>query len=266
MRDYVGIMRDQFGGKKATGEDGEEAEATEAAPVGLVPDLLEDSEVYQWAGIGFGKQETYRLLLSMKKLSGEAGVAKLRFFGKIRGTEQDYYIVEGEAEGGEEEGGAEEEKPADFEDKGTGVNKMTYWVSHSSFSKWTKLPDLYPQDISASRSIKVLFSGNLERTIFTNPFFFKTEKFYLRAQIARIYHSTTLCPKGLFRLQEDSTREVEDNAPEEGEIVLPTTKEMSSAGMWCHHTFGILQKNCRTTHKEQEPPEGVEIEQEEYMK
>jgi hypothetical protein len=53
--------------------------------------------------------------------------------------------VEGQVEAEEEEG--EEEKPADFEEKGTGVNKFTYWVSHQSFAEWTKLPDLCPDDI-----------------------------------------------------------------------------------------------------------------------
>jgi len=68
-----------------------------------------------------------------------------------------------------------------------------------------------------------LFTGNLERTIHTNPFFFGLEKNYLRAQIARISHSTTLAPSGLFRFQEESAREIEDNAPEEGDLVLPST-------------------------------------------
>ena len=89
------------------------------------------------------------------------------------------------------------------------------------------MPDLSPKDLDASRKIKVLFSGNLERTIFTNPFFFGKEKNYLRAQIARISHSTTLCPKGLFRLQEENPKDIEDNNPEEGDIVKPTTKQMS---------------------------------------
>jgi len=62
----------------------------------------------------------------------------------------------------------------------------------------------------------------------------KTERFYLRAQIARISHSTTICPKGLFRLTEDNPKEIEDNAPEEGEIVLPSTKAMGSCSMWVH--------------------------------
>ena len=108
-------------------------------------------------------------------------INKIRFFGKIRGTEKDYYLAEADmGEGGDEEAGGEE-KPADFEAKGSGVNKFTYFVSHSSFSEWIKLPDLFPKDIKAARQIKVLFTGDLERTIFTNPFFFGKEKHYLRA-------------------------------------------------------------------------------------
>jgi radial spoke head protein 4/6 len=68
-----------------------------------------------------------------------------------------------------------------MEANGTGVNKFTYYVSHYSFDEWKKLPDLQPKDIKASREIKVMFTGDLERTIFTNPFFFGKEKHYLRA-------------------------------------------------------------------------------------
>ena len=128
-----------------------------------------------------------------------------------------------------------------------------------------KLPDLSPKDVANARGIKVLFTGNLERTIYTNPFFFGREKHYLRAQIARISHSTTLCPKGFFRLQEESQREIEDNTPEEGEMQIPSTNTMASPDMWVHHNVGIL-KNCRTSHMEPEVPEGEEVEPEELMK
>ena len=76
-----------------------------------------------------------------------------------------------------------------------------------------------PADIKAARSIKVMLTGDLERPIFTNPFFFGKEKHYLRAQIARISHSTTLVPKGLFKTTEDNDREIEDFVPEEGQPV-----------------------------------------------
>ena len=159
----------------------------------------------------------------MKKLAGDVGAGRIRFFGKIRGTDNDYYVAEGEVEGGGEEGAEGDEKPADFEANGTGINKYTYWVSHSSFSEWKKLPDISPSDMAAARKIKVLFTGDLERTIFTNPFFFGKEKHYLRAQISRIVHSTTLCPKDISKLDEENPREIVDNTPEEGELVLPTT-------------------------------------------
>ena len=89
-------------------------------------------------------------------------------------------MAEGILEGGEEEEGAEE-KPSDFEAKGTGINKFTYWVTSSTIDPWIKLPDIAPKDLRASRNIKVLFSGFTDRSIFTNPYFFGLEKHYLRA-------------------------------------------------------------------------------------
>lgn len=131
-------------------------------------------------------------------MADDSGASRLRFFGKIRGADNDYYVAEGELDGGGDEE-VDGEVPDNQEPNGTGVNRFTYWVSHTSFGAWTKLPDLSPKDIRASRDIKVMFTGNLNRTIYTNPFFFGLEKNYLRAQIARISHSTTLCPSSLFR-------------------------------------------------------------------
>lgn len=73
--------------------------------------------------------------------------ASLKLFGKINGTEKDYYIVEAVVEGEDEADADGEEKDADFEPKGTGVNKFTYFVSQDSLSEWIKLPDLSPKQI-----------------------------------------------------------------------------------------------------------------------
>ena len=56
MNAYIDMMKTQFGAKKAAeGEEGEEeAAAEELPPCGLVPDLMADSLIYQWSGIGFG--------------------------------------------------------------------------------------------------------------------------------------------------------------------------------------------------------------------
>lgn len=52
----------------------------------------------------------------------------MNFFGKITGTDSDYYIAEGVVEGEDEAEVEGEEKEADFEPKGTGVNKYNYFV------------------------------------------------------------------------------------------------------------------------------------------
>lgn len=96
-----------------------------------------------------------------------------------------------------------------------------------------------------------MFTGDLDRPIFTNPFFFGQEKHYLRAQISRISHSTTLFPSGLFRMVEDSEREIEENTPDEGEIEIPSTYQMGNTTMWVHAKENILL-NGRTQHQEVE--------------
>ena len=76
------------------------------------------------------------------------------------------------------------------------------------------LPDLNPDDIAAARQIKVCFTGNLEREIVTNPFYFGREKNYLRAQISRIHHATKLSPVGVHKITE---REEKSELPHEVE-------------------------------------------------
>ena len=47
MSDYIKIMKEAFGGKKPGADDEEGGGEEEAvAPVGFVPDLLEESQVY----------------------------------------------------------------------------------------------------------------------------------------------------------------------------------------------------------------------------
>ena len=126
---------------------------------------------------------------SMQNLGKSSGATKLRFWGKINGTDRDYWIVEGIAEAPADEA----EKPANMEVRGSGVNEFGYWVCNCpSENKWTLLPDLVPEDIDIARKVKFHFSGDLERRIITNPFLHKREKFLLRAQIARISLSTNV--------------------------------------------------------------------------
>lgn len=263
LKNYIDQCQKHFTKEKPEGEE-EGGEPAEPAPVGNVPDLLAERKIFQWAGVGFSEEETYRIQKSLKAFVTKSGATQVRFWGKVYGTERDYYVAEGKIEGGEEEGG--EEKPADFEARGTGVNENVFWVANSCLSDWVQLPDIKPSDIQASRDIKVNFSGNLEREIVTNPFFKEKEKVYLRCQIARISHATTLCPKNVFKLNEENPREVEENVPEEDQPKpMPSTEELSKAQNWVHLKPGILGCN-RTVHMESDPPEGSEIEPEDWKK
>lgn len=123
----------------------------------------------------------------------------------------------------------------------------------------------------AARQVKVLFTGDLERPIFTNPFFFGKEKHYLRAQLSRIIHSTTLLPVGVMKLEEDEGAErLFQVVPNEGEedkpFVMPTTNQMANSKMWVHAKPNILI-NGRCSHIPPEDPgdlpEGEEFDPEE---
>ena len=243
----------------------EDEEPPEKNPVGNVPDLMAIGRNFEWAGVSFGEKEYFLLQKSLAKLAEKSGSAKIRLWGRIYGTKADYYIAEGVLEGGEE-GEGEEEKPSDFEERGTGVNQFVYWVTHDSFSEWIQLPDLFPKYLKASREIKVVFTGDLERDIITNPFFHGKEKHYLRAQIARIHHGTTLIPKGLYRPTEDDPKEIEVDEPEDEESkYTPQAENQQVLSNWAHYPKGIL-KNCRTVHAEPEPEEDDDREPEEIMK
>jgi radial spoke head protein 4A len=74
---------------------------------GEIPDLLEEASMFEWGGIGLGKEETFRIMLSMKQLLESHPLKNVRLFGKIFGTQADYIICESEFKEGE----GEEEQP-----------------------------------------------------------------------------------------------------------------------------------------------------------
>mmetsp|Transcript_4831 Transcript_4831/g.4484 ORF Transcript_4831/g.4484 Transcript_4831/m.4484 type:complete len:91 (+) Transcript_4831:494-766(+) len=88
---------------------------------------------------------------SLKNLAKSSGASSIRLWGKILGTEKDYYIAEGSNDAGEDP----DEKPADFEPRGQGVNKFSYWATNSPLAEWTRLPDLLTIDIKAARQNRI---------------------------------------------------------------------------------------------------------------
>ena len=170
---------------KEEGDEGEEAAVEEEGPktAGFVPDLLADQKIWQWAGISFGETDTLLLQKSIKELSVKTGASSMRLWGKILGSNADYFIVEAVQEGGEGEGEGEGDGEAveAAEPRGSGVNQFVYWVTNSPLKSWSQLPDIKASQINNARKIKHNFTGDINSKIYTNPFFVETEKIYLRA-------------------------------------------------------------------------------------
>jgi len=119
-----------------------------------MPDVINEAKVWEWAGVSFGEYELMLLHKSIKKHTLTAKAEQVRLWGKIRGSEKDYYVLEGTVgTGGGEEGGEEGGAPVveGMEARGSGVNKYAYWVTNSPLDAWVILPDLKPQDIINAR-------------------------------------------------------------------------------------------------------------------
>jgi len=71
--------------------DGEESHADDGSEM---PDLMSLYNLFEWAGLSLGKEETFLINASMQRLMLDKGLKSMRFWGKINGTKKNYYIVE----------------------------------------------------------------------------------------------------------------------------------------------------------------------------
>jgi radial spoke head protein 4A len=142
-----------------------------------------------------------------------------------------------------------------------GVNKYMYFVCSDLTNEWEELDDVKPSQLIASRRVTYTFTGELNKKIITNPHFPGLEKDYLRCQIARISHNTTIIPitpaisggQPQWKVNQENKREMEKN--EESRPVR--IQEAIVLKNWVHFIPGLL-KEGRTVHMEREAPEGVE--------
>lgn len=132
-------------------------------------------------------------LTNFKKLAEKTKASNLRFWGKIFGTQADYYVAEGRVS--DEFADAIPDKT--YEPAGVGVNRMTYWVTNSGIlftlvykfqyvrffglvlEDWKQLPLISPAQVAAARQIKHYFTGNLNAKLNTYPAFPGLEKHYV---------------------------------------------------------------------------------------
>jgi len=202
-------------------------------PAVKIPDLVDEANLLEWAGLSLGKSETYKLYLSVKKFAeGLPGdVERVRLVGKISTLGAPYYVLEGLSDADEE--GVDE---AAQEGRG-GMNKYAYYVSQSVESgSWTKLPNVTCEQIVKARQFKKYFTGNLDAPVNTYPPFPGSEKNLLRAQLARIVGATSISPDGYFEL-DDSEPPVVKLAEAEAlaERFPKTSGELKDAEAWKHH-------------------------------
>lgn len=51
----------------------------------VIPNVIDEARMFEWAGVSFGEEETYKLSKSLKRLAILSGASRLRFWGKILG-------------------------------------------------------------------------------------------------------------------------------------------------------------------------------------
>ena len=87
----------------------------------------------------------------------------------------------------------------------------------------------------------------------SNPTFPGKERHLLRATLARIFHATTLIPKGMYEPADEENPEPKISE----EFVMPGTGELQSLENWSNFLPTIL-KVGRTVHLDTEPPEELD--------
>ncbi len=113
--------------------------------------------MFEWAGIGFSRGETFRLSLALQKLATLNATTKLRFWGKFLGADMDYYVAEGEVQDPYEPEDPVAEEGAD------GLNKNIYWVMKDNGEyQWVKLPHVRRDHIIAARALRRFVRSNLD--------------------------------------------------------------------------------------------------------
>jgi radial spoke head protein 4A len=222
----------------------------ETLPVEELPDCM---PMFEWAGVGLSKEETYSTYLAMLALKKKHSLLAVRFFGKILGTKADYVVIEGRA-------AADVHKPPSTpgavppESPGVGLNTFCYFVAPSAAEPFTLLEDVTPEQVVASQGIRKYFTGNLSAPVQCYPAFPGPESAYLRAQIARIVAATMVWPAGKFAFDEESEaspKPIVDNA----EYAVP--EDLSALDSWVH-VYGKILKIGRTTNPPKPEAEGDE--------
>jgi len=226
--------------------DGVSPEATQ--------DLLDEANYLEWAGVGLGREETFRIHLALKHLAGKYPARGVRLWGKVLGIDGDYIVAEGQLDDEGEDDTTDSLGNA-VEKTGEGANKYSYWVCRFAGDDWTQLPNVTPEQITVARQIRRFFTGNLDATVGGHPPFPGDECSYLRARIACITADTVISPAGVFVPPEDE--DSNEPALNEEEFDAP---DLSGLDGWAHHTLALNVLGRTKPNPPKTDEEGEEIE------
>jgi radial spoke head protein 4A len=153
--------------------------------------MMDLAVLWEWAGVSLGREETYLMFLSIKKLVEQKQLKSVRLWGKILGRDANYIIAEAELKEGVEDtedaivnavpavDGANKKdevqegpklaKPKQFsplsKELRIGVNKYVYYACHYIGGPWKRLPDVVPERLQEARKIRKYFTGNLDAKV-----------------------------------------------------------------------------------------------------
>ncbi|KAH9085526.1 hypothetical protein Ae201684P_005232 [Aphanomyces euteiches] len=193
----------------------EEGEIAQETPTG-VADILDEANMFEWAGLGFSRGETFRLSLALQKSATLNATTKLRFWGKLLGSTMDFYVAEGELPE------AYEPEDAAAEEGANGLNKYSYW---------------FQAPISGSNYRQCVVSKSLLQGHFADSY---TRTWRARSTVILRFQALK---RTSFELKlREGELEVPEEAPEP-----KTAAELSDPSNWVHYTKEINEKYGRST-------------------
>jgi len=222
-----------------------------------LPELM---SLFEPAGVGMSKEETFRTYLAMAQLKKKHNLKVVRFFGKICGTKQDYVVVEAgltpEAHLPPSAVGA-----TPPEGPGVGLNSATYFVAPSAVDEFVQLEDVTPEAVLAAQRIRKYFTGELGAPVACYPAFPGPESAYLRAQIARICQATAVMPAN-YLVKDEESEATPQPLIRNADYAVPD--DLPEPTAWVHGYQGIL-KIGRCTNVPKVVVEGEEEAEEEEV-
>eukprot|EP00792_Barthelona_sp_PAP020_P005780 TRINITY_DN2797_c0_g1_i1.p1 TRINITY_DN2797_c0_g1~~TRINITY_DN2797_c0_g1_i1.p1 ORF type:complete len:448 (+),score=170.24 TRINITY_DN2797_c0_g1_i1:169-1512(+) len=185
--------------------------------------LLDDMRLFNVFGKGISENESLLLLYSLKKFSKVVDSKHIRFWGKFLTTSKPYYVIEVDTLKNDapfndvEPIRRGEKKPTPPGDNpGLGTNKFVYYVCNSLVEEWQKLGHTNPEHINLTRSGVQLLTGDLKKIFGSGC----TEGEYLRALIARIAHSTLICPADSLVPVEVEEMDEDEEKPTDNDLII----------------------------------------------